>query len=82
MTSLKLKYATLLVLILFQCYCFSQTTSIKIMSYNTRDASSNWNDRKPHLQNVIHDIDPDIIVAIEINNNNTDDFLNNVLGGA
>jgi endonuclease/exonuclease/phosphatase family metal-dependent hydrolase len=52
------------------------------MTYNTSDAGANWNTRKPSLQSVISDINPDIIVAIEINNNNTDDFLNNVLGSA
>ena len=74
---LKLRYATLLLLILFQGFVYSQST-IKIMTYNTKDASS-WSDRLTYLHDVISSTDPDIIVAIEIKNTKTDDFLINVL---
>ena len=70
-----------MLLLLFQFTVFSQTNPITIMTYNTKDASS-WDTRKPYLHNVISAIDPDIIVAIEINNSNTDDFLTNVLNSS
>lgn len=79
---LKLRYTTLLLLILFQCSSLSQTTTIKIMTYNVKgDGPGTWDTRKPYLANVISAVNPDIIVAIEIANTKTDDFLNNVLGG-
>lgn len=76
----KLRYTTLVLLVLFQGSVYSQST-IKIMTYNTKDASS-WSDRLTYLHNVISAIDPDIIVAIEIKNTKTDDFLINVLNSS
>lgn len=70
---------------LFQCYSFSQTSTvpITIMTYNTSDAGGVWSASSPsrvaNMRNVISAINPDIIVAIEINNNNTQAFLDYVL---
>ena len=78
-------YITLLLLLFIQCPGFSQTTSsIKIMTYNTSDADGSvWTATSPsrvsNMRNVISTVDPDILVAIEINNLNTDAFLTNVL---
>jgi len=79
-----LKYTTLVLLVFFQCAGFSLTTSIKIMSYNTSDKDGNvWTATSPtrvaNLRGVISAENPDIIAAVEINNDNTDAFLTNVL---
>lgn len=75
----KLKYIAILLVMLLPVPGFIQTIPIKILTYNTSDKSGTWSARKPYLHNVISTVDPDIIVAVEINNDNTDDFLANVL---
>ena len=82
---LKSGYIVLLTLLLFQCYSFSQSSTIPItiMTYNTSDNGNVWTATTPsrvsNMRNVISTINPDIIVAIEINNSNTDAFLDYVL---
>ena len=76
---LKLRYTIILLFLLLQASGLGQTVPITIMTYNTSDDGSNWNTRKPYLSKVIGVVNPDIIVAVEINNSNTDDFLSNVL---
>ncbi len=75
----KLKYATIFLILFPSVICYSQsgTIPITIMTYNTSDDGSNWTDTDTifRIRNVISAVNPDIIVAVEINNNNTDDFL-------
>ena len=71
-------------MLLFQCYGFSQSTiPITIMTYNTSDNGNVWTATSPlrvaNMRSVISAVNPDIIVAIEINNSNTTAFLDYVL---
>ncbi len=76
---IKVLIAVVLCLFLIQDKILSQSIPITIMTYNTSDKGSNWGDRKPHLNRVISHVNPDIMVAIELNNSNDQDFLDNVL---
>jgi endonuclease/exonuclease/phosphatase family metal-dependent hydrolase len=81
----KLGYILLLSLCLFQYSALSQasTIPITIITYNTSDNGNVWTATTPsrvvNMRSVINAIDPDIFVAIEINNSNTDSFLTNIL---
>ncbi len=78
----KMKYMILyLAMLLTNIQMFGQTP-ITIMTYNTSDDGSTWGgteSRLTNLYNVINTVSPDIIVAIEINNNNTGTFLSKCL---
>jgi endonuclease/exonuclease/phosphatase family metal-dependent hydrolase len=80
--AIKIKYLILVLLLFFPVVIFGQIP-ITIMSYNTSDNGNVWTATTPiriaNMRNVISSINPDIFVAIEINNNNTDAFLNYVL---
>ncbi|HKI77825.1 MAG TPA: T9SS type A sorting domain-containing protein [Ignavibacteriaceae bacterium] len=81
--AVELKYISLSLFLFFQCLVFGQTIPITIMTYNTSDAGGVWSANSPsrvaNMRNVISAINPDIIVAIEIYNSNTDAFLDYVL---
>ena len=80
--SIKINYLFLVLLLFFPVVIFGQIP-ITIMTYNTSDNGNVWTATTPtrisNMRNVINSINPDIFIAIEINNNNSDAFLNYVL---
>ena len=80
--AIKISYLFLVMLLFFPVIVFGQIP-ITIMTYNTSDNGNVWTATTParisNMRTVISSINPDIFVAIEINNNNSDAFLNYVL---
>ncbi len=76
--------STLLVLIamLLATFAVAQDYTIRVMTYNLLNYSTTSNDRNDEFATIINEIDPDIILAQEvINNDAADDFLDEVLDG-
>ena len=83
---MKFKILIILLAIGWSLALSQSTIPITIMTYNTSDDGTDWTSNPPprltNLHNVISNVNPDIIVAVEIANTNTDVFLTDVLGSS
>jgi len=69
---------TVIFTLIISFFSYSQET-VRIMSYNLLNYA-NDDDRDQYFRSIISDIDPDIMIGIEIyDQNSANDFLNNVL---